>query len=248
MPLRPADVHHVAFSKPPLGKRGYRDDEVDTFLDLVESELARLIQDNEDLRRQVGQFDERWRAAPVDTSPALHLLMPARSVTAPLPPPVTDQPGPGGDPDVQAAKVLGLAQQMADRLTGEAKAEADGMLCDARSASQRLLAGARTQADGMVTEARTRAETLLTNVRIAAEIRDRKSQERAGSVQRDATHEHTEILAALNQEKTILVRKIDELRGLECEYRTRLKTYLDSQLRGLIGRGSVAAPMRAAGR
>ncbi|MCX6465420.1 MAG: DivIVA domain-containing protein, partial [Pseudonocardiales bacterium] len=42
MPLTPADVHNVAFSKPPIGKRGYNEDEVDAFLDLVEAELARL--------------------------------------------------------------------------------------------------------------------------------------------------------------------------------------------------------------
>ena len=42
MPLTPADVHNVAFSKPPIGKRGYNEDEVDAFLDLVEGELARL--------------------------------------------------------------------------------------------------------------------------------------------------------------------------------------------------------------
>ena len=44
MPLTPADVHNVAFSKPPIGKRGYNEDEVDAFLDLVENELTRLIE------------------------------------------------------------------------------------------------------------------------------------------------------------------------------------------------------------
>ena len=54
MPLTPADVHNVAFSKPPIGKRGYNEDEVDAFLDLVEAELARLIEENDDLREQVA--------------------------------------------------------------------------------------------------------------------------------------------------------------------------------------------------
>ena len=44
MPLTPTDVHNVAFSKPPIGKRGYHEDEVDAFLDLVQAELTRLIQ------------------------------------------------------------------------------------------------------------------------------------------------------------------------------------------------------------
>jgi DivIVA domain-containing protein len=40
MPLTPADVHNVAFSKPPIGKRGYNEDEVDAFLDLVERQVS----------------------------------------------------------------------------------------------------------------------------------------------------------------------------------------------------------------
>jgi len=41
MPLTPEDVRNVAFSKPPIGKRGYNEDEVDQFLDLLEGELRR---------------------------------------------------------------------------------------------------------------------------------------------------------------------------------------------------------------
>ena len=54
MPLTPADVHNVAFKKPPIGKRGYDEDEVDAFLDEVERELARLIEDNNELRAAGG--------------------------------------------------------------------------------------------------------------------------------------------------------------------------------------------------
>src|ERR1700744_1995002 len=50
MPLTPAEVHNVAFKKPPIGKRGYDEEEVDAFLDIVEVELARLIEENNDLK------------------------------------------------------------------------------------------------------------------------------------------------------------------------------------------------------
>src|SRR5678816_4202049 len=50
MRLTPADVHNVAFKKPPIGKRGYDEEEVDAFLDEVERELARLIEENSQLR------------------------------------------------------------------------------------------------------------------------------------------------------------------------------------------------------
>lgn len=63
MPLTPADVHNVAFSKPPIGKRGYNEDEVDAFLDLVEGELTRLIEENADLRQRVSELDQELAAA-----------------------------------------------------------------------------------------------------------------------------------------------------------------------------------------
>lgn len=37
--LTPEQVHNVAFSKPPLFKRGYSEDDVDPFLDRVEATL-----------------------------------------------------------------------------------------------------------------------------------------------------------------------------------------------------------------
>ena len=63
MPLTPADVHNVAFSKPPIGKRGYNEDEVDAFLDLVENELTRLIEENSDLRQRVSELDQELASA-----------------------------------------------------------------------------------------------------------------------------------------------------------------------------------------
>src|SRR5438477_176186 len=60
MPLTPADVHNVAFKKPPIGKRGYDEEEVDAFLDEVERELARLIEENNELRAPLER-DARQR-------------------------------------------------------------------------------------------------------------------------------------------------------------------------------------------
>src|SRR3954447_19554577 len=54
MPLTPAEVHNVAFKKPPIGKRGYDEEEVDAFLDIVEVELSRLIEENNDLRARLS--------------------------------------------------------------------------------------------------------------------------------------------------------------------------------------------------
>jgi DivIVA domain-containing protein len=285
MPLTPADVHNVAFSKPPIGKRGYNEDEVDAFLDLVEAELGRLLEENNDLREQVEQLEQQLSSAHADLddarskaaqapsqqsgpsqppAPATTMVQPPqqrpvedapRTVQQPMPvaqpvqqqqsivpPPFGAEPSPmgGGDHHVQAAKVLGLAQEMADRLTAEAKSEADGMLSDARTKSEQLLSEARTKSDSMVNEARSRAETMLNDARTRAETLERQARDKASTLERDAQRKHNETITLIEQQKSGLEKKIDELRTFEREYRTRLKTYLESQLRDLEGRGSAA--------
>lgn len=251
MGLTPADVHNVAFSKPPIGKRGYNEDEVDAFLDLVEAELARLVEENNDLRGQVEQLetqlqtaqveldDARSQAASAASTPAAPAEEPRRLTPVPAPT-AAEQTSPGGDHHVQAAKVLGLAQEMADRLTGEAKAEADGMLSEARTKSEQLLSEARSKSDSMVNESRTRAETMLNDARTRAETLERQARDKAASLERDAQRKHAEVMGNITNEKNALEKKIETLRTFEREYRTRLQTYLESQLRELQDRGSAA--------
>lgn len=249
MALTPADVHNVAFSKPPIGKRGYNEDEVDAFLDLVESELAHLIEENNDLRQQVEQLDQQLQSTRADlhdarskaaASPVASARVEEPRRLSPVPPPsVMEQtsPGGGGDHHVQAAKVLGLAQEMADRLTGEAKAEADTMLAEARTKSEQLLSEARTKADVMVNEARTRADNMLSDARTRAETLERQAQEKATALTRDAQRKHAEVMNSITQEKDALEKRIDQMRTFEREYRVRLRTLLESQLRDLEDRG-----------
>ncbi|GAA3568241.1 DivIVA domain-containing protein [Amycolatopsis ultiminotia] len=261
MSLTPADVHNVAFSKPPIGKRGYNEDEVDAFLDLVETELARLIEDNNELRQQMEQLDtelestrSELESAKVAGPPPVR-EEPSRRL-APVPPPVSAveqtqaHAAAGADssePNVQAAKVLGLAQEMADRLTAEAKTESDGMLAEARTKSEQLLSDARAKSDSMVNEARTRAETMLNDARTRAETLERQARDKATTVERESQRKYTETMNSLNAEKGALGKKIEELRTIEREYRTRLRGFLESQLRELDDRGSAAPATASSG-
>lgn len=259
MSLTPADVHNVAFSKPPIGKRGYNEDEVDAFLDLVETELARLIEENGDLRQQVEQLDQQLdatrselddarAAGPGPGGPGPRQVEEPRRLSSVPPVSALEQTTPGGghaaamagpgmpgggDHHVQAAKVLGLAQEMADRLTGEAKSESDGMLAEARTKSEQLLSEARAKADTMVNEARQRAETMLNEARTRAETVERQARDKATTLERDAERKHSELIGAATNEKGKLEKKIEELRTFEREYRTRLRTMLESSLRDL---------------
>ena len=85
----------------------------------------------------------------------------------------------------------------------------------------------------MLTDAQTRSEAQL-----------RQAQENAAILQADAERKHTEVMAAINQQRTVLEGRLEQLRTFEREYRTRLKTYLESQLEELGQRGS-AAPVDA---
>ena len=55
--MTPDDVRTVKFGRPPFGKRGYDEEEVDAFLDIVEVELSRLIEENNDLKARGGSSD-----------------------------------------------------------------------------------------------------------------------------------------------------------------------------------------------
>lgn len=320
MPLTPADVHNVAFSKPPIGKRGYNEDEVDQFLDLVEDTLAQLQDDNDDLRARVedggapaaggvdkaalrkeieaklrGEYETKLsearkatekaeaeaKAAKAELQKAKADADKARSeaeaakkqqpATAVAAVPASSQASGAASADthMQAAKVLGLAQEMADRLTSEAQAESKSMLDEARSAAEGQLSDADTKAkaqlaeaakraDQQIAEADNKAKALLADAEkraeettnqanSRAEAQIRQAEEKANALQADAERKHTEIMATVKQQQTALETRISELRVYEREYRTRLKTLLQSQLDELESRGS-AAPNADAGK
>src|ERR687894_411563 len=131
MPLTPAEVRRVLFSKAPVSRRGYHEDEVDSFFDRVHVELARLIEENNDLRHQREQRDQQLPAGPADTGgssgrPSAELVMrPMRS-------PGTGQSSPGVDHGLQTALMLAWAQEKADQVTEAANAEVEKMLNQAR--------------------------------------------------------------------------------------------------------------------
>src|SRR5689334_18787602 len=130
MPLTPADVHNVAFSKPPIGKRGYNEDEVDAFLDLVEAELTRLIEENSDLRQRVAELDQELGGTHGGPSVGATQAIPVYEPPPPQPEPqpayeAPPAPAPAAAPasdvgeqeqHLKAARVLALAQDTADRL------------------------------------------------------------------------------------------------------------------------------------
>jgi len=124
MPLTPADVRNKQFSTTRL-RPGYDEEEVDAFLDEVEAELDRLIQENEELRAKLAEvLRGGGKPAMALSSP---LSDPRPDTMAQEPPTMIDsQPMRRPEPMMMdrpyhednmdtAARVLSLAQQTADQ-------------------------------------------------------------------------------------------------------------------------------------
>jgi DivIVA domain-containing protein len=245
MPLTPADVHNVAFSKPPIGKRGYNEDEVDAFLDLVEGELSRLVEENADLRQRVSELDSELgsgRAGGVQSTQAIPLYQPEAGAEVAVVEERSMQLS--EEQALKATRVLSLAQDTADRLTSTAIAAADKMVAEARADAEQIVSEARQIAETTVTDAQQRADATLTDAQTRSESQLRQAYEKADFLQADAERKHTEFMNTINQQRTVLEGRLEQLRTFEREYRTRLKTYLESQLEEL-GQRSSAAPADA---
>jgi DivIVA domain-containing protein len=246
MPLTPADVRNKQFSTTRL-RPGYDEEEVDAFLDEVEAELDRLIQENEELRAKLAEClrgKVPAMAAPIvepkpemthmpeppkppepkqEPEPMLGGLgMPPAVVPPPPPAPVSS---PGEDNMDTAARVLALAQQTADQAIADARREADETLGRARREAEEILGKARRQSEQIVSEARARAESL----------------------ERDAQDRHRQAMGSLVQQREELERMVDDLNAFEREYRSRLKAYLEGQLRELEAGASHGGPFGGPG-
>ncbi|NNG37197.1 DivIVA domain-containing protein [Nakamurella aerolata] len=317
MRLTPADVHNVAFKKPSIGKRGYDEDEVDAFLDLVEAELSRLIEENNELTNRLKAYesgeltpagkaggnesaaggsgvsfgkdgdsadaadgkaadsadaakaheaaeqtirrDEAAAVAAADSgqSAAQPVAQQAPANQQAQAQPQQSQPAAGqaaagqaGQPaagaslaehHVHAARLLGLAEETAQRLTSEAQASADQTRNSAQAESEKLLTDSRNQSEKMLSDAKNQAEQTVTAARQQAEAITRDSQLKAEAMDREAQRKYDEVMTRLTEQRTSLEKKIDDLRTYEREYRSRLKGWITEQLQQLDDGGSNAA-------
>ncbi|MFI5492335.1 DivIVA domain-containing protein [Actinoplanes sp. NPDC051859] len=222
MPLTPADVHNMAFKKPPIGKRGYDEEEVDAFLDEVEQELIRLLEENGALQDQVQRPGSGTPGAAstvvlpaefADLAAKLERMQEARaraeqnarSVQAELEqarsavPPVAAAVAAAGD-DERNARVLMMAQRTAD-----------DHLLDARQEADALLGAARDKAAQLTGEA----------------------QLRAGTIEGDARRDHSDAMNNLGIKRAELLDEIDRLGHLAQSYQAALQNHLVHQMQEL---------------
>src|SRR5256885_12007130 len=94
---------------------------------------------------------------------------------------------------------------------------------------------ARASADDHGADAGREADKLVSDARTKAEEVTREARAKADALERDARQRHQEAMGGLDAKRTALQKHIEELKQFEREYRTRLKAYLESQLRELDG-------------
>ena len=219
MALTPEDVVNKRF-QPTKFREGYDQDEVDDFLDEIVVELRRLNQENDELRKKLAEVSGGNPAASAAVAPVVEKVpAPAKADK--------DEARAKAEADAKAAELAKkkAAEQAAPVAApapagGNVSESAAGLLAMAQQMHDRHVADGQEQRDKIIAEAQIEASSLVN----------------------DAQEKSRKILGALEQQRSVLERKVEQLRGFERDYRARLKAYIEGQLRDLDARGSVAAP------
>ncbi|MDR7159319.1 MULTISPECIES: DivIVA domain-containing protein [unclassified Arthrobacter] len=226
MALTPEDVVNKRF-QPTKFREGYDQDEVDDFLDEIVVELRRLNQENDELRKKLA---EGGSAVPASSTAAAPVV---EKVPAPVKAEKDDSRA-KAEAEAKAAEASKKkeAEQAAPvaAVPAAAPAQAAGSTVSAESAAG-LLAMAQQMHDRHVADGQSQKDKIIAEAQIEA-----------SSLVNDAQEKSRKILGALEQQRSVLERKVEQLRGFERDYRSRLKAYIEGQLRDLDARGSVAAP------
>lgn len=214
MALTPEDVVNKRF-QPTKFREGYDQDEVDDFLDEIVVELRRLHQENDELRKQLADGSSNTAAAPAKAAPLLAKAPEVVAEAAPVEPEVKK-------PVVEKAAVVEevVVAAPAPAANPTSTEAASGVIALAQRLHDEYVGAGMEQRDKIIAEAQIEASTLVN----------------------DAQEKSRKTLGALEQQRSVLERKVEQLRGFERDYRSRLKTYIEGQLRDLDARGSVAAP------
>jgi DivIVA domain-containing protein len=207
-------------------KSGYEVLEVDEFVDEVEESFAQLIEENQNLKKQV----EALKAAP---PPPQHTAAPpAPTVQAPPPPP--RQPAPsqpqsgtivvttGKEASAAVVRLVEMSTEQAERLVEEATEDANRIREEANRTAHQLTTDARTRAERVESEARVNAERLQADALGRAEKLDREIESRRG-----------EMFGDLERQRDDLTAAVASLRNFETAYRTNLTSHLRKQIETL---------------
>lgn len=124
----------------------------------------------------------------------------------------------------EPAPVMPISAAVAGKLNGEPES-ATGMLQLAQKLHDDYVRSGQQEGDRLIAEAKEEGTRIV----------------------QEAQETSHRTLAQLEQERSLLERKIDELRLFERDYRTRLKSYLQNLMGDLDSRGSALPPRSTSG-
>ena len=225
MTLTLDDVRNKRFQM--ARRSGYDILEVDEFVDEVEESFAQLLEDNQNLKKQI----EALKSAP--PAPA---RTPAPVAQAPTPqPPVPQQPaavqpsasGPivvttGKEASAAVVRLVELSTEQAERLVEEATADAN-----------RIREEANRTAHQLTTDARTRAARVESEARVSAERFNADAHSRAEKLDREIESRRAETFDDLERQRDHLTAAVEALRNFEAAYRTNLTGHLRKEIETL---------------
>jgi DivIVA domain-containing protein len=220
MPLTPADIHNMAFKKPPIGKRGYDEEEVDAFLDEVEQELIRLLEENGSLRDQA----QRGPGAGGGAASTMVLNNEFAGLVAEL-----ERLQEARDRAEQNARSM---QAQLERARSQSQSGALPTVGD-DDRNARVLMMAQRTADDHMRDAQRESEALIGNARSKAEQITSEAELKAGTIESDARRTHSEALNSIGAKRAALLDEIDRLGQLAQSYHAALNSHVTQQLQEL---------------
>ncbi len=133
MALTPLDIHHKEFKPARFG--GYKEEEVDSFLDQIADELEKLILENVDLKQQIEHSKKRLSEfEEMQTSLQSALLAATKSAEA-----VKEQA------KQESEMMLSQARETADSITTSSREEADSEIRNAQEQARQMLLRAQSE-------------------------------------------------------------------------------------------------------
>jgi DivIVA domain-containing protein len=208
-------------------KSGYEVLEVDEFVDEVEESFAQLLEENQNLKKQV----EALKSAPPVAAPAPQTMAPPPTVQPPPPrqPVPAQQPmsgtivvTTGKEASAAVVRLVEMSTEQAERLVEEATEDANRIREEANRTAHQLTTDARTRAERVESEARVNAERLQADAHSRAEKLDREIEGRRG-----------EMFGDLERQRDDLTASVAALRSFEAAYRTNLTSHLRKQIETL---------------
>ncbi len=222
MALTPTDVHNQQFTTVRM-RTGYDMDEVDSFLDVVEAEIGRLLTENDDLRAQLTQAQSRVLAAEQRAASAKAPSAPPKPAEETAPAPVVTP----DEPEVAAVEEVSLFDEVVVQ-TAEVDDDVEVVESVTEIETTSIMAPVPAPATGEAP-----SEQALKILEIAQRTADETvehARSEAAAILSDARTKAAAVTADLDSDRIALEAQVSQLRTFERNYRTALRDHIAAQL------------------